>query len=503
MTTPPSAFADVLWHRLRDHAERQPNGVAVFDDAERVTNAELLHRVVVLAQAVRERAQGGSRVGVCLQPGVPQHVALLATLVASCTYVPLDAAWSQERTAFICADAELKLVLAEPGVAPAGVLTLAPSAVNGTSGATSADPPTPPVAHDCAVYVMYTSGTTGVPKGVETGWPALRNRLDWMQALYPLDASDVVAAKTSCGFDVSMWEHLWPAMGGASVAGLSVVRLGGWSGLHRAMDEMGVTVTHFVPSVARALLDDPAAGVLPRLRFVALSGEVLDLVTADRVQRMAPEAAVYNMYGPTECAIDVSYWRHQAGSSADPVPVGAGAPGCLLTLRPIGGFAPEGPYELVISGVQVAPGYVGVAGGTGGFAELPGLGASYLTGDRAERVDPGGVSVSGRLDRQTKINGVRVELDGVEAAVRMHPSVLECAAVTQVIDGRPAVVVAYVRRDGQPEVTGRELTTFVRTRTAMEAVSLYPRELSQIPLTVSGKTDYTAIDKCTRVQVRA
>jgi len=131
------------------------------------------------------------------------------------------------------------------------------------------------------------------------------------------------------------------------------------------------------------------------------------------------------------------------------------------------------------------------------------LGPSYITGDRVVRVHPGGFSVLGRMDRQTKINGVRTELDGIEAAVRMHPSVLGCAAVTQMIDGRPAVVVAYVRRDDQPEVSGRELTTFVRTHTAMESVLLRAFELPLIPLTVTGKTDYAAVEMRTRAEVQA
>ncbi|MET8850731.1 AMP-binding protein [Amycolatopsis sp. NPDC004625] len=486
--TEPSCGA-TLWRALCAAAAAAPGRTAVRDGARTLTNRELVTAVGTAALRLREILSPGSRVGVRLAPGTDQHVAVLATVVASCVYVPLDVTWSAERTAYVCGDAEVALVL---GDGPAGTRSL-PFAELGADRLAVPDATIPDLGAAVArldatpvppVYVMYTSGTTGAPKGVETTWPALRNRLAWMQDVHPLGPADVVLSKTSCGFDVSVWEYLWPRLHGARTAVLDLRADGGWSGLWRVLREEGVTVCHFVPSVARAALRDPAAGPVPGLRMVALSGEVLDRDTAAALQRLAPDARIVNMYGPTECAIDVSHWTFDEREHWDPVPIGGGAAGCGLTLRPSG--------ELVISGVQVAGGYLGAAAGTGGFTPD---GTAYATGDTAVEVEPGVYAVLGRTDRQVKLNGVRVELDGLEAAVRAHPGIEDCAALLDPGDpgGAPRVVLACRLRDPGAAPGTRAVREFVRATSAMEDVAFRLVPVDRLPLTASGKTDYRAL----------
>ncbi|CCH29558.1 AMP-binding protein [Actinosynnema sp. NPDC047251] len=491
----PRSCASALWTALCAAAASAPHEPAIHDGRRALTNAELAAAVGAAAVKLRELVPAASRVGVRLAPGVEQHIAVLGIVVAACTYVPFDVAWSAERTGYVSADAEVALMIeaGAPGVRSLPFDRLRPDAVPDLNAVPDPDvvagldvTPAP------AVYVMYTSGTTGAPKGVQTSWPALRNRLAWMQDVHALGPDDTVLSKTSCGFDVSVWEFLWPRLHNARTSVLDVRDEGGWSSLWRVLHDDRVTVCHFVPSVARSAMRDPNVRPVPSLRLVALSGEVLDRDTAARLQELAPNARIVNMYGPTECAIDVSHWTFDAGQAWDPVPIGGGAANCTLTVRP---SDDTGQGLLVISGIQVADGYIGAAAGSGGFTSIDGLGPSYDTGDLAVEVAPGVLSVVGRSDRQVKLNGVRVELDGLETVVRGHPAIQDCAVVLDADDPSISrvVVVCVPREPGTAPLT-RAVRQFVRDGSAMEDFAFRLVAVDRLPLTASGKTDYPALE---------
>lgn len=492
--------ASALWHGLCAAAAEAPHQQAIHDGQRTLTNAELASAVGATALRLRELVTAASRIGVRLTPGVDQHVAVLGVIVAACVYVPLDVAWSAERTGYVCTDAGVALLIEDEGgtPGPADVRSLLFNQL-GPDSMTVPDATVPDLAAAVArldvtpapaVYLMYTSGTTGRPKGVQTSWPALRNRLAWMQDVHALGPGDTVLTKTSCGFDVSVWEFLWPRLHSARGSVLDVHDVNGWSALWHRLHDDRVTVCHFVPSVARSVMRDPHARPVPGLRLVVLSGEVLDRDTAARLQWLAPNARIVNMYGPTEGAIDVSHWTFDAQQPWDPVPIGSGATNCTLTVR--GG-------QLVISGIQVADGYIGAAAGSGGFTSIDGLGPSYETGDVAVEVAPGVLSVVGRSDRQIKLNGVRVELDGLEAIVRGHPAIQDCAVVPDTGDlSRAGVVAVCVPREPGATPTTRSIRRFVRDSSAMEDFAFRLVPVSHLPLTASGKTDYRTIETYVR-----
>jgi len=502
----PDSCAAALWEGLCAAAAAAPHEASIQDGRGALTNAELATAVGATALRLRELVPATSRVGVRLAPGVDQHVAVLGVLVAACVYVPFDVAWSAERTGYVCADAGVALMV-EDGAGPAGVRSVSLDRL-GPDSVTVPDATVPDLAAAVArldvtpappVYLMYTSGTTGAPKGVRTSWPALRNRLEWMQDVHALGPRDTVLAKTSCGFDVSIWEFLWPRLRNARSSVLDVRAAGGWSALWDVLHDDRVTVCHFVPSVARSAMRDPNARPVPSLKLVALSGEVLDRHTAARLQRLAPNARIVNMYGPTECAIDVSHWTFDPDEVWDPVPIGGGAANCVLTVSAPDGTPARREGQLVISGVQVADGYIGAAAGTGGFSSIGGLGPSYATGDIAVEVAPGVLSVVGRSDRQVKLNGVRVELDGLEAVVRGHPAIQDCAVLVDTDDRSPARVVAVcVPREPGATPTTRSVRQFVRESSAIEDFAFRLVPVDRLPLTTSGKTDYLTLETYVR-----
>jgi non-ribosomal peptide synthetase component F len=269
-----------------------------------------------LAQHLRARGvRTGDVVGVCLDRGADLVVAVHAVVAAGAAYLPLEPGYPDERLTFMVADSAARLVVttrmgAERFTKTATVLLDEEAeeiaALDPAPG--EAPPPGAPA------YVIYTSGSTGTPKGVAVSHDAIVNRLHWMQEAFPLGAADRVLHKTPFSFDVSVWELFWPL---ATGAGLVVADPGGHRDaghLATLVEDHGVTVVHFVPSMLEAFLDEPATAVrLGGLRRVVCSGEALSPVLAQRFRATLPTVELHNLYGPTEAAVDVSWHACQPG----------------------------------------------------------------------------------------------------------------------------------------------------------------------------------------------
>ncbi|MFS1303916.1 amino acid adenylation domain-containing protein [Streptosporangium longisporum] len=454
---------------------RTPGAVAVEFEGERLTYAELETRANRLAHRLRELGvRRGSLVAVCAERSVELVVALLGVVKAGGAYVPLDPDYPPERLAFMLADADVPVLLAQRAVLETlPGLRDGTGPENGTDGAGTGvgagrvvtvvlddplDGPGTPVEPSAtpsdAAYMIYTSGSTGRPKGVPNTHAGIRNRLGWMQEVYRLTGDDVVLQKTPAGFDVSVWEFFWPLVTGAR---LVLARPGGHRDAAYLRDlivHRGVTTTHFVPSMLAAFLEEEGVEACgSSLRRVVCSGEELAPHVAARFFDRLPGAELYNLYGPTEAAIDVSLWRCRPGE--DRIPIGHPVQNTSLYvldghLRPV----PFGvPGELHIGGVQVAMGYHARPGLTAERFVPDPFGEAgarlYRTGDLARFRRDGAVEFLGRIDHQVKIRGQRIEPGEIEAALRELPGVRE-AVVTVREDGAPGDrrLVAYVVPEG-------------------------------------------------------
>ncbi|MTH94677.1 AMP-binding protein, partial [Roseibium sp. RKSG952] len=274
---------------------------------------------------------------------------------AGAAYLPLDPEDPDDRRAFMLKDAGLKICVTSrrtasgcTGLFSGGVCGvvcddfgsviriagMSAGPVTDAEPVTDAGPVTDaerlaPLSADCLAYQIYTSGSTGRPKGVMVGHAALSNRLAWMQQLVPLGPGDVVLQKTPANFDVSVWELFWWACHGAQLVMLA-------PGAHRdagrvaeAMAAHQVGVLHFVPSLFDPWLDlvdgGQAVAGLTGLRAVFTSGEPLAAEAAARFHRLAAregrEIGLYNLYGPTETAVDVT--ACQADGTDTVLPIGA------------------------------------------------------------------------------------------------------------------------------------------------------------------------------------
>jgi amino acid adenylation domain-containing protein len=491
-------------------ADRTPQAVAVRCGSDALTYAELDERANRLAHALARSGVGPeTRVAVHLERSLELMVALLGTLKAGAAYVPLDPDYPGERLANMLVDAAATVLVtshARADSVPAPRVTVLPigPAGHGLDDESEARPHVL-VRPAALAYVIFTSGSTGRPKGAMNTHESVVNRLAWMQHMYPLDSSDNVLQKTPISFDVSVWELFWPLLEGAT---LVLARPGDHRDpavLARLIAEEGITVLHFVPSMLRTFLDEPAlAERTGSLRRVFCSGEALpaDLVSRFHELRIAPE--LHNLYGPTEAAVDVTFFPCPPGTaSADVMPIGrpiANATAYVLddklAVAPVG---VEG--ELFLGGLPLARGYAGLPGLTAErFVANPfGQGDRlYRTGDLARwRVD-GVLEYLGRADDQVKIRGMRIEPGEIETALRTHPDV-GSAAVVAVADGTAGHrLAAYVtaRTSGFPDA--RALREHLRASLPEHMVPTWYVPLDALPLSPSGKLDRRALPAPTR-----
>ncbi|MFG1780484.1 amino acid adenylation domain-containing protein [Micromonospora sp. NPDC049048] len=475
---------------FRAQVAATPDAVAVRAAGHTLSYAELDARVTALAARLRAAGVGPeSAVGVCLERGPELVTALLAVLTAGGAYLPLDTESPPRRLEQLLTDASVRVVVTDRAAVGTTARTLLRPDVGTAAPAGPLGDPDP----DHPAYVLHTSGSTGRPKGVVVTHRALANRLAWMGRAYPLDGTDRVLHKTPYGFDVSVWELFWPLVSGAT---LVVARPGGHRDpayLAATIAEHGVTTLHFVPSMLRAFLDTPT-GELPSLRRIFASGEPLTAELAAGVhQRFGCE--LHNLYGPTEATIDVTAAQCLPG---EPVTIGrpvantrAYVVDADLRLLPAGV-----PGELVVAGVQLARGYLGRPGHTADrfvpdpFGAAPG-GRLYRTGDLVRHRTDGTIEYLGRLDRQVKLHGQRVEPGEVEAVLGTHPDV--AAAVVAVRDDRLVAYLVGARDAAGPALDRDGVAAYARARLPRHLVPARWVVLDALPLTTAGKVDHRAL----------
>ena len=498
------AYDGGLVAMMERRAAETPDHPALRFCDETLTFGVFNDRVNRLARILRGRGVGRDTfVALCMERSSEMVVALWAVLKAGGAYVPLNTEDPAGRLREIVSDCEPKVVLTQPRFADmlaevdAPVMAL-PEGGNLDPDGDASNPEVERGFHDLA-YMIYTSGSTGKPKGVVVEHGAIHNRVVWMHETYGLEPGDRVLQKTPYTFDVSVWEFLWSFAYGST---LVVAEPGGhmaMSYLYHLIRDEGVTHLHFVPSVLRMFLMIPSLKDTP-IKKLFCSGEALPYASVQRFYEKANEVAqVHNLYGPTEAAVDVSYF-HCPRDGADPViPIGKPVTNTsLLVLDETDRPCPVGvPGELHIGGVQLARGYFKRDDITAErFIDNPVEDADhprlYRTGDLAAVREDGEIVYLGRNDFQVKINGVRMELGEIEAAI--HEAGPQVGGVRDVVvvaeeQAGNKVLIAYVVAARPGAETAEAIQAAVKASRPVYYVPREVRFLRDMPLTVSGKAD--------------
>ncbi|ATQ77478.1 hypothetical protein CR152_25470 [Massilia violaceinigra] len=399
--------------------------------------AELDRRCGQLATLMRARGAGPERVvAIRLADGLDTAVAILAAWRAEAAFVYLDPALPARRTAAILADA-----------APVAVLDDAPwwqELMPDTPAM-----PARPIPPERLAALVYTSGSSGVPKGVLIEHGALANQVRWLKTALDLTPADVVLQKYSFSFDAALSELLGGLAAGAEVA------LAGDHGrdvdeLVRIIRSRGVTLLDLFPSLLAVLLDHEGFAGCTTLRRILVGGEALPAALAARLAQALPSVQLINAYGPTEATITATaaHLARDATLLAAP-PIG----------RPIAGntayvldgamqLVPPGmPGELHLGGAGLARGYLNDTALTARrFIPNPfGPGRLYATGDRARYRADGQLDYLGRTDQQVKLRGYRIEPGEIETALARHPSVRAAAATLMRLPSAPHAHAALLQ----------------------------------------------------------
>jgi amino acid adenylation domain-containing protein len=470
---------------------RDPGATAVVAGDLRLSYAELDERSNRLAHLLRAHGAGPERlVALCLPRGVDYPVAVLAVLKAGAAFVPLDPEHPWDRVDALlrdCAPVAVLTATTPEWAQDAAVAVLALDALAERLRALPDEPPAPTARPADLAYVLYTSGSTGTPKGVLIEHRAVGNFIHATQELFAMTSADHVLGYASYTFDVSVFEMFGALLTGAQLhVALDTNRLD-LDRLQELLERAGISVMDMPPSVMALL--DPARLTTLRVAFVggeAFSGEL--------VNRWNQVSNFYNGYGPTECTVTmIVHECHGRWDGSPPIglPIANHVAHVLDgDLRPV----PYGvPGELVIGGLGLARGYLNRPELTeevfvpDPFGTAPG-GRLYRTGDLVKRRADGAIVFLGRIDRQVKIRGVRIEPGEVEAVLATCPGVRQ-AYVTPWRDARGRQrLLAYA---GVPD--GQASSTDLRARLAEKLpAAMVPDHvftLPELPLTSSGKWD--------------
>ncbi|MFT4081596.1 MAG: amino acid adenylation domain-containing protein [Nocardioides sp.] len=490
----PAESSDATLQELFDCvAARQPDAPAVRSGERTLSYRDLQERSVVLANRLHEAGvRTGDRVGLRVDRSEWFPIAVLAILRAGAAYVPVDSDWPAERVRTVLDNAgtELLVSVAEglPKLPDLDQVVLDPT---GTAPEQSGDrsPGEPAATPDDLAYVLFTSGSTGQPKGVMIEHRSVVAFTRTIIEAYDITPADRLAQFALPTFDVSVFDLFASLCAGAELVIVGVEERRDPAALQRLLRSTGVTVAELPPSLVPAL--DPAA--LPGLRLLSLGGEPFP---GSLVDAWASDGRrVVNGYGPSETTVAVTLADCLPGGPANP-PIGRPIRGHRAYVldeqrRPV----PVGVLgELYVAGPQVARGYLSRPDLTrerfqpDPFTSLADQ-RMYRTGDLVRWRPDKQLEFIGRIDRQVKIRGHRIELAEVEAAVVAHPDVFAAVVETVGAQGSSPHLVAYIEVPVEVELTVSAVRSFVADRLPGYMVPAQVVRLPELPRTSSGKVD--------------
>jgi amino acid adenylation domain-containing protein len=473
---------------LKRQANTFPSHIAVRCKDEELTYAELDSRSGRLAALLHEKGAGPeSIVGILLDRSTDMIVAIWAVLKAGAAYVPIDSSYPPERIGYLLSDSGAQALLTHSAYAGrndySGTLILIDACE------TSACSPDfcAQVKGSQLAYVVYTSGSTGNPKGVMIEHSSLHDYVHTFIRYFSLSSADTVLYQTSVSFDTTM-EAIFPVL---CVGGKLVIHKNNrdLSAIPRLIKENGVTLLSTTPIVID-YLNSHSADLSP-LRALLSGGEVLKPAHIDR---LIGQMEIFNGYGPSESTVCTSF--HKVEKLVPNISIGrpiANRQVYILnghnSLQPVGVVG-----ELCIGGPGLARGYLNQPALTGKkFPPNPFMPGTrmYKTGDLARWLPDGTLEFTGRKDNQVKIRGFRVELGEIEKTLLRHPGIHEALVVATEVRKNETDLVAYVVT--RQEIAGADIRAHLENLLPNYMIPSYFVIMDNIPLTTNGKTDYKAL----------
>ena len=494
-------------HRLFEaQAERTPDAVAVTFGASQMSYAELNSRANQLARLLIEAGvTPRSHVAICIDRSQYMYVGIVGVLKAGAAYVPLDPAYPPQRLDYMLGDSGASVLVttqrhserfARPGLSVIEVDRIGPRPrIQQAFSSVEVDLDEP-------IYVLYTSGSTGVPKGVVGSHRGVVNRLQWMWDAYPFSAGEIACQKTALSFVDSVAEIFGPLLKGVPTVIVGDQDVRDPRRLIDIMSRARVTRIVLVPSVLEAVLDSDLdlGTALSQLRLWVSSGEALGADLVRRFYSRLPSARLLNLYGSTEIAADATATEIQAVAPDATPSIGRPIANTSIYILdrhlepvPIGA-----PGEICIGGAGLARRYHNAPELTARkfianpFDPEPGA-RLFMTGDVGRHRSDGNIEYMGRRDSVVKIRGIRIDLGEIEANLAAHPAIKTAAASTLSANDGDLMLVAWVESCGEERPSLTELKEFLAERIPEQMIPSQIAFVEKMPTTPSGKIDRVAL----------
>ncbi|MGY8637488.1 amino acid adenylation domain-containing protein [Bradyrhizobium sp. 14AA] len=504
-----------LSERFDRQSKKTPNAIAVSDGRASLSYRELARRSQAVARwLTREGVGAESVVALLVDRGPDLLAAMMAVQRVGAAFLNLDPDQPPARLTTILGSSCARVLLTgraqsgmvgaliEPLVERIQVAELEDAIASGSTKPARAARRTA----SSLAYLIYTSGSSGAPKGVMIEQRGLSNHLASLVSELRLSARDVIAQTAPQSFVISVWQFLAGPMVGARVhvCGNAIVQ--DPMLLAREIEREGVTVLEIVPSLLRVILDRideaPMRRAFSRLRLLISTGEPLSVDLCRTWFARCPKVPLINAYGASECSDDVSLHRLTKAPAAatSNVPVGAPLPNTQLHVldanlepQPVGVTG-----ELCIGGAGVGRGYVNDPAQSrqrflpDPFSRQAGS-RLYRTGDLARRRADGTIECLGRADHQVKVRGYRIELKEIENALADHPGVRAGIVEARREAGGDVRLIAHIVANSGSRISASELRDFLKSRLSDHAIPSAFLFLDQVPLNTHGKIDRSAL----------
>lgn len=472
---------------IQEQIVANSSGVALVYNEERYSYKEFGILVNKFCHYLKEQGvSSGDFVGLQLDRSSGMVVAIVAILKAGGCYIPLGVDYPEVRVSQIVSSSGIKKVIREAEIS-----------LFFENLSQYPDDYTHSINSESSAYCIYTSGSTGVPKGVVNSHAGLYNRLLWMRSYLGNDSKGIYFQKTPYTFDVSVWEFLLPFMSGGTLVVCAPEGHKDPGYLKQTIETEGISVVHFVPSMLGAFLEQINKNEVTGLKQLICSGEELPSWMVEQVREKMPRARIHNLYGPTEASIDVTAIDVTDLEVSNGVSIGRPVWNTSIYIvdSKMNLLPPGIPGELLISGVQVAKGYLNLPEQTKErFITDPFKAGNkiYRTGDIAYWKSDGTIQYLGRMDNQVKIRGNRIELGEVEKAILEYDGIKQVVVAAKKVD-KENVLVAYYLPEIGFEIGKVDLRKYLRTRLSDYMQPGFYVKIESIPMTSSGKADRNAL----------
>lgn len=480
-------FIDRIFAAFNAHSGR--NAFCIGDVF--YTYDQLFSMVSSVASAIQQQHPHERKIGVVVTDSIETYAAVLAALLTGRTYIPIHPTHPADRTDRIIEQAKLKLVLANgDGFSFTGITMLNTTPLLGMQVAKVSPADFSGITADNA-YILFTSGSTGIPKGVPISYHNLNSFVDAFFALgYQSNEQDRFLQMFDLTFDLSVMSYLIPLCIGACVYTVPAEGMK-FMNIYNIMEEHTITFALMVPSILANLRPYFDEMDFPQMKYSLFCGEALHTDVTREWMKCVPNAVVENVYGPTEATIFcLTYNVPREGEISDYngiISIGQAMEGMeAITVDADGNVLPDMEKgELCLYGHQLTTGYLSAEKNIGVFFESDGK-KYYRTGDIAYKDPLGNFMYSGRVDHQVKVQGYRIELSEIEFHLR--DTVKEVNVVALAIDNNKQLTEIHVVFEGSRNYAD-EVMAGLKTRVPSYMMPSHIHSITTFPLNANGKTD--------------